>query len=74
MNPLQAHWLRITLWLLAGTPVVALAVALTTDAGFAFAIAVTLYIWVVVCVILALIALAGLVVRLLGRGLRAIRR
>lgn len=74
MNPLQAHWLRITLWLLAGTPVVALAVALTTDAGFRFAIAVTLYIWVVVCVILALIALAGLVVRLLGRGLRAIRR
>jgi len=35
---------------------------------------VTLYMWALVCVILALIALAGLVVRLLGRGLRAIRR
>jgi len=74
MNPLQAHWLRMTVWLLVGTPVVAAAVALTTDAGFSFAIAVTLYIWALVCVILALIALAGLAVRLLGRGLRAIRR
>jgi hypothetical protein len=74
MNPLQAHWLRIALWLFIGTPVVALAVALTTDVGFGFAITVTLYMWVLVCVILALIALAGLAVRLLGRGLRAIRR
>jgi hypothetical protein len=74
VNPLHAHWLRMTVWLLIGMPLVALAVALTTDVGFTFAIAVTLYIWALVCVILALIALSGLVVRALGRGLRAIRR
>jgi hypothetical protein len=74
MNPLQAHWLRLTVWLLIGAPVVALAVAFTTDVDFTMAIAVTLYMWVLVCGILALIALTGLVVRLLGRGLRAIRR
>jgi hypothetical protein len=61
-------------WLLIGSPVVALAVALTTEVDFLMAIAVTLYIWVLVCGILALIALTGLVIRLLGRGLRAIRR
>jgi hypothetical protein len=74
MNPLHAHWLRLTFWLLIGTPAVAAAVALTTDVDFRMAIAVTLYIWVLVCGILALIALTGLIVRLLGRGLRAIRR
>jgi hypothetical protein len=74
MNPLQAHWIRITLWLLIGAPIVALAVALTADVDFRTAIAITLYMWVLVCGILALIALSGLIVRLLGRGLRAIRR
>ena len=74
MNPLQAHWIRLTLWLLIGAPIVALAVALTTEVDFEMAMAITLYMWVLVCVILALIALIGLVIRLLGRGLRAIRR
>jgi len=74
MNPLQAHWLRITLWLLAGSPIVALAVAVSTGVHFSMALTVTLYMWVLVCVILALIALTGLAVRVVSRGLRAIRR
>ena len=46
------------------SPVVALAVALTTQSvDFTFALVLTLYMWALVCVILALIALAGLVLR-----------
>ena len=74
MNPLRAHWLRMALWLLVAAPIIALAVVISTDAGFDLTLAVTLYIWVIVCVILALIAFAGLVLRMLGRGMRAIRR
>lgn len=74
MNPLHAHWLRMALWLLVAAPVIAVAVVLSTGAGFDMALAVTLYMWIAVCVILALIALAGVVVRMLGRGMRALRR
>ena len=74
MNPLASHWLRIAIWLLLATPIVALAVVVVTDAPFSLALSVTLYIWAFVCVILALIALGGLVVRLVGWGVRALRR
>ena len=74
MNPLASHWLRIALGLLLASPVIATLVAVSSDAGFAFALSVTLYIWLLVCVILALIALGGLFVRVIGWGVRAIRR
>ena len=74
MNPLASHWVRIALGLLLVSPVVAVLVTVSTDAGFTFALVVTLYIWLLVCVILALIALGGLLVRLAGWGIRAIRR
>jgi uncharacterized membrane protein len=74
VNPLASHWLRIAIWLLIATPVVALAVVTVTDASFSLALYVTLYIWAFVSVILALFALGGLVVRLVGRGVRALRR
>lgn len=74
MNPLHAHWLRMALWLLVAAPVIAVAVVLSTGAGFDMALAVTLYMWIAVCVILALIAFAGVVMRVLGRGMRALRR
>jgi hypothetical protein len=74
VNPLASHWLRIAIGLLLVSPVIAFLVALSSDAGFAFALSVTLYIWLLVCVILALIALGGLFVRVVGWGIRAIRR
>jgi len=74
MNPARSHWLRMAAWLFLASPIVALAVALTTSADFRFAIALTLYIWALVCVILALVALVGLIARLLGRGIGALRR
>ena len=74
MNPLASHWFRIAVLLFAASPIVALFVVLTTDADFTTSIALTLYMWFLVCVILALIAFAGLVVRLLGWGVRALRR
>ena len=74
MNPLASHWFRIAILLFIASPAVALLVVLTTSAGFATAIFLTLYMWALVCVILALIAFAGLIVRVLGRGLRALRR
>ena len=74
MNPLASHWLRLALWLFVAAPVVAVAVALTQDVGFMIALVITLYIWALVCVILALIALAGLVLRVMHWGVRAIRR
>ena len=52
----------------------AFAVNRISGGDFATAIALTLYMWALVCVILALIAFAGLIVRVLGRGLRALRR
>lgn len=74
MNPFASHWLRMAFWLFAISPVVALLVVLTRDAPFGVALTITLYMWAIVCVILALVALGGLIVRLLGRGIRAIRR
>ncbi len=74
MNPLASHWLRMALWLFVAAPVIALMVIFTSDAGFTIAIIFTLYMWALVCVILALLALIGLIVRLLGRGMRALRR
>lgn len=74
MNPLASHWFRIAVLLFVASPAVALLVVLTTNADFTTAIALTLYMWALVCVILALIAFAGLIVRVLGRGLRALRR
>jgi hypothetical protein len=74
MNPLRAHWFRLALWLLVAAPIVALAVALSSGVDFAMSVTVTLYIWLLVSVILALIAFSGLIFRLLGRGVRAIRR
>lgn len=74
MNPLRAHWFRLALWLLVAAPIVGIAVALSSGVDFALALTVTLYIWLLVSVILALIAFSGQIMRLLGRGLRAIRR
>ncbi|MEX2245511.1 MAG: hypothetical protein WEC75_02400 [Dehalococcoidia bacterium] len=74
MNPLASHWFRIGLALLVLSPLVAFLVAAINDVPFGPAIVVTLYLWLVVCVILALIAAVGMVVRLVGRGVRALRR
>jgi hypothetical protein len=74
VNPLMSHWLRVSMLLLVATPVIAFAVAFTSDVDFMIAAFFTMWVWVFVCVILAVIALAGLVGRLLGRGIRALRR
>jgi hypothetical protein len=74
LNPLASHWFRVALWLFIASPIVAIAVVLATDASFTLALAVTLYMWAFVSVILALIALGGLLLRLVGWGVRAIRR
>ena len=74
MNPLASHWLRVSFLLLIAMPVVAFLLALTTSVEMRFALALTLYAWVLVCVILAAIALVGLMARLVGRGMRALRR
>ena len=75
MNPLSSHWLRISFLLLLAVPLVALAVSLTEGGiDYTLVVILTLYAWVAVCVILALVALAGVIGRLLNRGLRALRR
>ena len=74
MKPHHSHWLRLAFWLAIESPIVALAVVLTTGAGFKLALFLTLYMWVMVCVILALIALVGLIFRAMQWGVRAIRR
>lgn len=74
MNPVRSHWLRIAVWLLLASPLIALAVTVTADVPFGFAVYLTFSMWVLVCVILALIALVGLIARLVGRGMRALRR
>ena len=74
MNPIASHWLRLAFWLFVASPFVALLVVLTNDVPFTFALAITLYMWALVCVILALIATVGLIVRLMGWGIRALRR
>jgi hypothetical protein len=71
---MASHWLRLGFFLLLASPVVALLLAITTGVEFGVALALTLYTWAMVCVILAAIATAGLVVRLLGWGIRALRR
>jgi hypothetical protein len=74
VNPLHSHWLRLAVWLFVASPVVAFAVAFTQQVDFTFALILTLYMWALVSVILALIALAGLVLRLMHWGMRALRR
>lgn len=74
MNPLASHWLRLSVLLLLLAPAIAFAVALSGDIDFRVALVITLYVWALVCGILALVALAALFVRLVGRGMRAIRR
>ncbi len=74
MNPFASHWLRLAVWLFIASPVVAFAVALTQQVSFTFALILTLYMWALVCVILALIALAGLMLRAIHWGARAFRR
>ena len=74
MNPLASHWLRVAAWLFIASPLVALAVALTQEVDFVFAMILTLYMWLLVCVILALIALTGLILRAIRWGMRALRR
>jgi len=74
VNPLASHWLRLSVWLLVASPILAFAIALTMDVGFTFALVLTLYMWLLVCGILALVALGRLIARLLNRGWRALRR
>lgn len=74
MNPFASHWLRLAVWLFIASPMVAFAVALTQQVSFTFALILTLYMWAMVCVILALIALAGLIPRAIHWGARAFRR
>ena len=74
INPLASHWLRVAVLLFVASPVVAAAVMVSSGIDFGFALALTLYMWALVCVILAAIALVGLLVRLVGRGVRALRR
>ena len=74
MNPLASHWFRVSVTLFVLSPIVAGLVVYTTEADFGLAIAITLYMWALVCGILALIAFAALVLRAIGRGMRALRR
>jgi uncharacterized Tic20 family protein len=74
VNPLASHWFRLAGWLLLASPIVAILVALTAHADFKLVLSVTLSIWALVCLVLALIALGGLVYRLGGWTVRAIRR
>ena len=74
MNPLASHWLRVSVLLLIAMPVVAFALALTSEIDMNLALVFTLYAWLLVCVILAAVAVVGLVVRLIGKGMRALRR
>jgi hypothetical protein len=55
-------------------PVVAFLLAISTGVDVRVALAFTLYAWVLVSVILATVAFGGLIVRLIGRGMRALRR
>jgi hypothetical protein len=75
VNPFSSHWLRLSALLLLVMPAVAFAVA-ASEGGIDYSLALffTLYIWLGVCVILALIALAGVIGRLVNRGVRALRR
>ncbi|HEY7802057.1 MAG TPA: hypothetical protein VIE40_05230 [Dehalococcoidia bacterium] len=74
MNPLATHWIRVSFGLFVASPLVALLVVVTTGVQFRLSFLITLYIWILVCGILALIAFSGLVLRLIGRGMRVLRR
>ncbi|MBF6599608.1 MAG: hypothetical protein IVW36_03750 [Dehalococcoidia bacterium] len=74
MSPLASHWFRVSAGLFVASPLLAVLVVLTTGAPFRLSLLITLYIWALVCAILALVALSGLVLRLIGRGMRVIRR
>jgi hypothetical protein len=73
VNPLASHWLRLAVWLFLASPVVATTVAVTAHADFMLALSVTLSMWALVCVVLAMIALGGLLVRIATWAMRAIR-
>jgi hypothetical protein len=74
VNPLASHWLRVSVLLLLAMPVVAFALALTSEVDVRLALVFTLYAWLLVCVILAAVAFFGMIARLVGRGVRALRR
>jgi hypothetical protein len=63
MNPLASHWLRLAAWLFLVSPIVAALVAVSADADFMLAL----------CVVLAAIALGGLLVRIAAWFVRRIR-
>jgi hypothetical protein len=73
MNPLASHWLRLAAWLFLVSPIVAALVAVSADADFMLALSVTLSMWALVCVVLAAIALGGLLVRIAAWFVRRIR-
>jgi len=73
VNPLASHWFRLAGWLFLASPIVAGAVALSAHADFMLALSVTLSIWAFVCLILAMIALGGMLVRISAWAMRAIR-
>lgn len=73
MNPLASHWFRLAAWLFLASPIVATAVALSAHADFMLALSVTLSIWAFVCLVLAMIALTGLLVRIAGWAMRSVR-
>ena len=73
MNPLASHWFRLAVWLFLASPIIAILVAFSAHADFMLALNVTLSIWVLVCLILALIALGGLLVRAAAWAMRAVR-
>jgi hypothetical protein len=74
VNPLASHWLRVSVLLLLAMPIVAFLLALTSEVDVRLALVFTLYAWLLVCVILAAVAFVGLIARLVGRGMRALRR
>lgn len=73
MNPLASHWFRLAVWLFLASPIVAALVAFSARADFTLALNVTLSMWALVCLILAMIALGGLLVRIAAWAMRAIR-
>ena len=73
MNPLASHWFRLAVWLFLASPIIATVVALRAHADFVLALNVTLSIWAFVCLVLAMIALAGLLLRITAWAMRAIR-
>jgi len=73
LNPLASHWFRLAAWLFLASPLVAILVAFSAHADFMLALSVTLSMWALVCLVLAMIALGGLLVRIAAWAMRAIR-